>query len=213
MLHDGLVPDATFTAKRVVLRTDWQSDAVTAHDQRAAEQGLELVFRLDPGVLDGRFANNGWLQEVPKPITKLTWDNAALVSPATAKRLGLANEDVVQLTASGRTLQAPVWVVPGQADDSITLSLGYGRTRAGRVGNGVGVDANLIRTSDALIVRVEVKAVPDTRSLRRKSTTAWRDGICLDGAREYTRAGVRARDGRGAGTRLSPHPTRVRRGA
>ncbi len=159
VLHDGLVPDSAFTAKRVVLRTDWQSDAVTAHDQRAAEQGLELVFRLDPGVLDGRFANNGWLQEVPKPITKLTWDNAALVSPATAKRLGLANEDVVELTASGRTLQAPVWVVPGQADDSITLNLGYGRTRAGRVGNGVGVDANLIRTSDApWIVRgVEVK--------------------------------------------------------
>jgi len=148
-LHDGLVEGTALPAKTVALRTDWVETAMGLHDSTHEAKGLELVFRLDPGVLDGRFANNGWLQEVPKPITKLTWDNAALVSPATAARLGLAPEDVVTITNAGRKLEAPVWIVPGHAENSITMHLGYGRQRAGRVGNGVGFDANAIRTSDA----------------------------------------------------------------
>jgi molybdopterin-containing oxidoreductase family iron-sulfur binding subunit len=110
--------------------------------------GLEIAFRPDPSVWDGRFANNGWLQELPRPFTKLTWDNAALVSPATAQRLGLNREDVVKLTFEGRELEAPVLITPGHADDSITLHLGYGRRRAGRVGSGVGVNAYVIRPSN-----------------------------------------------------------------
>jgi molybdopterin-containing oxidoreductase family iron-sulfur binding subunit len=149
VLHDGLVPDTALAPANVDFRIDWVDRALAAHAQRTNDQGLELVLRLDPALLDGRFANNGWLQEIPKPITKLTWDNAALVSPATARRLGLASEDVVRLSVGDRKLRAPVWVVPGQADDSITLHLGYGRTRAGRVGSGVGVDANVLRTSAA----------------------------------------------------------------
>jgi len=125
-------------------------------------QSLELVFRLDPSIYDGRFANNGWLQELPKPLTKLTWDNAALLSPATARRLGLQEElilsggphggvetEVVELVYQGRSVRAPVWIEPGQADDTVTVFLGYGRTRAGQLGTGLGFDAYALRTSEA----------------------------------------------------------------
>ena len=115
----------------------------------ASGGGLELVFRPGPSIRDGRFANNAWLQELPQLFTKITWDNAALISPATAKRLQLLNEDVVDLQYRGRSVRAPVWILPGQADDCVTVHLGYGRKRAGRVGNGVGFDAYALRTSDA----------------------------------------------------------------
>jgi molybdopterin-containing oxidoreductase family iron-sulfur binding subunit len=110
---------------------------------------LEVVFRPDPTLWDGRFANNAWLQELPKPLTKITWDNAALVSPATAERLGVTNEDVVELRFGGQARRAPVWIMPGQAENSITVHLGYGRTRAGRVGTGAGFNAYILRTSYA----------------------------------------------------------------
>jgi molybdopterin-containing oxidoreductase family iron-sulfur binding subunit len=120
---------------------------------------LEILFRTDPAVYDGRFANNGWLQELPKPLTKLTWDNAAMVSPKTAERLGFSmsagveggnySVDVVELGYRGRTVQAPIWILPGQPDDSVTVHLGYGRSRAGRVGTAAGFNAFAIRTSDS----------------------------------------------------------------
>jgi molybdopterin-containing oxidoreductase family iron-sulfur binding subunit len=110
---------------------------------------IEVVFRPDPTVWDGRFANNGWLQELPKPLTKLTWDNALLVSPHTADRLGLSTNDVVRLHNAGRNLIVPVWVLPGQADNSVSISLGYGRSVAGRVGADIGVNAYEIRTADS----------------------------------------------------------------
>ncbi len=138
-IHDGVVADS---ALPVVEVTAAEPPATTLN-----AAGLEIVFRGDPCVGDGSFANNGWLQELPKPVTKLTWDNAALVSPALAKQLGLANEDVVELAVDGRKIHAPVWILPGQAKDSVTLHLGYGRTAAGRVGNGQGVNANALRTS------------------------------------------------------------------
>jgi MoCo/4Fe-4S cofactor protein with predicted Tat translocation signal len=109
---------------------------------------LEIVFRPDPTVFDGRFANNGWLQELPKPLTKLTWDNAVFVSPRTAELLQLRNEDQVELSYGGRTIVGPAWVFAGHADDCVTVHLGYGRTRSGRVGNGAGFDAYVLRTSD-----------------------------------------------------------------
>ena len=95
---------------------------------------LELVFRLDSKLYDGRFANSGWLQEFPDPMTKLTWDNAALVSLATAEKLGLKHEEVVKLKFKGREIEAPVYVMPGQVDGTVAVSLGYGRTAAGKVG-------------------------------------------------------------------------------
>ena len=111
--------------------------------------GWSICFRADYSTRDGEFANNAWLQELPRPHNKLTWDNAALISPAAARELGVATGDVLVLRAGPRSLQAPVWVLPGQADHLITLPLGYGRKRAGRVGNDVGFDAYALRTADA----------------------------------------------------------------
>ncbi len=108
---------------------------------------LELLLRPDPTIGDGRWANNGWLQELPKPLTQLTWDNAALVSPALAAGRKLKNGDMIELRAQGRTLEVPVWIVPGQATRTITLHLGYGRRSAGHVGDGRGFDAYALQTS------------------------------------------------------------------
>lgn len=109
---------------------------------------LELVFRPDPTVWDGRYANNGWLQELPKPLTQLTWSNAALVSPQLAAERNLANGDVVELRVDGRHVRAPVWIMPGQAARSVTVHLGYGRRQAGHVGDGLGFDAYVLRDND-----------------------------------------------------------------
>jgi molybdopterin-containing oxidoreductase family iron-sulfur binding subunit len=111
--------------------------------------GLELVFLPSPSLHDGRFANDGWRQELPDPLTKLTWDNPALVSPKTAEGLGIATEDVVRLEYAGRLLELPVWVLPGMADGVVALTLGYGRQRAGRIGSGVGFDTFKVRVSKA----------------------------------------------------------------
>ncbi|HTX53797.1 MAG TPA: 4Fe-4S dicluster domain-containing protein, partial [Candidatus Baltobacteraceae bacterium] len=165
-LHDGVVAGTAFPPKSISASAklnprDW---AVQVTQSPSPNQGpLEIMFRPDPSIFDGRFANNGWLQELPKPFTKLTWDNAALISPATAERLGLSQmvsmnsdgehgrvfADVVELKYRGRTVRAPAWIVPGHPDDCVTVHLGYGRTRAGRVGNGAGFNAYALQTSDA----------------------------------------------------------------
>ncbi len=138
----------------VVAGTTFQPRAVTPGEVRVPGSqpltipaDLEVIFRTDPTVYDGRFANNGWLQELPKPFTKLTWDNTIQVSPATATRLGIRNEDVVELRSLQRAVTGPAWIVPGQADNTVVVHLGYGRTRAGHVGNRVGFNAYAIRAS------------------------------------------------------------------
>ncbi|WP_426748996.1 TAT-variant-translocated molybdopterin oxidoreductase [Myxococcus faecalis] len=109
---------------------------------------LELNFITDYKVYDGRFGNNSWLQELPEPITKMTWDNAALVGPDTAKKLSLSPGDLAELSYAGQKLTVPVWVVPGHEDDTVTVALGYGRDGLHeQVAKGVGFNANLIRTS------------------------------------------------------------------
>jgi molybdopterin-containing oxidoreductase family iron-sulfur binding subunit len=110
---------------------------------------LVAVFAPDPAVDGGEFSNNAWLQELPRPLTSLTWDNAALIGPATAARAGLHDGEVARLTVEGRTLQAPVLVLPEQAEGVVTLPLGYGRSGAGSVGNGVGFNAYLLRSTGA----------------------------------------------------------------
>jgi len=115
----------------------------------APDAGLELVFRPSPAVRDGQWANNGWLQELPDPITKLTWDNAALLDPQTAAGLGVRSGDRVRLELGGRALESAACVVPGQAVGSIQLHLGWGRQAAGRVGDGRGFDAYPLRTAAA----------------------------------------------------------------
>ena len=102
---------------------------------------LEVIFYRDSKVDDGRYANNGWMQELPDPVTKITWDNAVLVSRKTARDLGVANGDVVEISLNGKKVSGPIWTQPGMADYSLGLALGYGRERAGRVGTGVGFNA------------------------------------------------------------------------
>jgi molybdopterin-containing oxidoreductase family iron-sulfur binding subunit len=124
-----------------------QTVPVTAPSDGSGE--LELILKPGPFMRDGEHANNAWLQETPKPVTKLVWDNAALLSPSTAEDLGVEKRDMLRLRFRGNTLEAPAWIVPGHADDCVTLYLGYGRERAGRVGDDVGFDAYRLRTSDA----------------------------------------------------------------
>ncbi|HYY56037.1 MAG TPA: 4Fe-4S dicluster domain-containing protein, partial [Pyrinomonadaceae bacterium] len=161
-VHDGVIPNTALPVKTVTLKTDWasQPSAPVAPPPSSNQDELEIIFRTDPSVYDGRFANNGWLQELPKPLTKITWDNALMLSPTTANRFGFKNDigvkggDVLVSTANlsyqGRTLTGvPVWILPGQPDGVATLHLGYGRRRAGRVGTGRGYNAYLVRTADA----------------------------------------------------------------
>jgi Fe-S-cluster-containing dehydrogenase component len=115
-----------------------------------AGSGIQVVFSADPAVDAGEFANNAWLQELPRPLTQLTWDNAALIGPATAARLGVATGEVVQIRIGARSVDAPVCVLPTQAEDTVTLPLGYGRRAAGNVGDGVGFNAYAVRTLAAL---------------------------------------------------------------
>ncbi len=151
-LHQGFIPDTAAQAVEVSLNGDFVSQVeqrVLETGQNEAETNLQIVFEPDPTIWDGTFSNNAWLQELPKPISKLTWDNAAILSPATAQELELANFQVVELHYRQRVLRAPVWIQPGQANGCVTLHLGYGRTAGGRVLEGAGVNANNLRTSDA----------------------------------------------------------------
>jgi molybdopterin-containing oxidoreductase family iron-sulfur binding subunit len=119
----------------------------------AAEGGLELIFRPDPYVWDGSYANNGWLQELPKPLTKLTWDTAAWVGVQLAEERGLRQGDVIELRYRGNTARMPVFIMPGMPAQSVAVFLGYGRRMAGRVGTATSdaqaFNAYLLRTSDA----------------------------------------------------------------
>ncbi len=153
-LHDGAVAGTAFPVKAVKVEAgEWMKRSAPAHPG-----GLEIAFRADPCVFDGRFANLGWLQELPKPLTKITWDNVALVSPRTAAALGGVKTEqtarghvteLAELTLAGRTVVAPLWVLPGHADGAVTVHLGHGRTHAGRVGTGIGFNAYRLRASDA----------------------------------------------------------------
>jgi MoCo/4Fe-4S cofactor protein with predicted Tat translocation signal len=157
-LHDGVMPNTAFAPKSV---------SVVSGSGRTVEapavSGIEISFRNDPSILDGRFANNGWLQELPKPITRLTWDNAVITSPATAEKLKASQSpsfqggehghiitDVVELKFHGRAVRGALFAVAGHPDDCVTVHLGYGRSRGGRVAAGAGFNANAIRTADAL---------------------------------------------------------------
>jgi molybdopterin-containing oxidoreductase family iron-sulfur binding subunit len=155
-LHDGVVAGSALPAITPALETAGIEKAVSGAAMGAAARELALVFRPDPSIHDGRFANNGWLQELPRPLTKLTWDNALLVSVGRAREIGLTDDEVkeggavLSITTNGKTIEAPAFCLPGLADDVAVLHLGYGRRRAGRVGNGAGVDAYPLRQSKNL---------------------------------------------------------------
>jgi len=146
-VHDGVIAGTALPNRTPTI----QGAAITEHaEPRRLGGKLEVIFRPDPSIYDGRFANNGWLQELPKPVTKLTWDNAAILSPATAHRLNVETGDMLQLTYQGRTLRAPAFLQPGHINGAVTLHLGYGRTRAGRAGTGHGFNPYGLRTSKGL---------------------------------------------------------------
>jgi molybdopterin-containing oxidoreductase family iron-sulfur binding subunit len=146
-LQDGYLPDTmlTQTTQAVTINPELLNQA----HEPALDTTLEVVYEPDPTIWDGHYSNNAWLQELPKPITKLTWDNAALISPALAAKYDLKDEDVIHITVRGRGVNAPVIVQPGQADNSITLTLGYGRQAGGKVLEGAGFNAYDIRSSEA----------------------------------------------------------------
>ena len=172
-LHEGLLAGSAYPV--VTPTVDWKAAANTV---TAAKPGpgplsvgsLELVFDRDGKIDDGRFANNGWLQELPDPITKLTWDNAAIISPKTARELGVASGDIVRLDLAGRILEIAALVVPGQADYSIAVTLGYGRTATGRVGHSIGFDAYRLRTTAAPDIALGVKFSTTGRKYRLATT-------------------------------------------
>jgi len=159
-LNDGLVAGSAFAPVNAALKFNIASLPAA---KNTPPSDIEFIFRPDPCVYDGRFANNGWLQELPKPVTKLTWDNAALVSPKTAETLELAHNvawrggehgkvysNVIDIALSNSKVTAAAWRVPGQADGVIILPLGYGRKRAGYTGTNKGFNAYAVRTSDTL---------------------------------------------------------------
>ncbi|MDE1178684.1 MAG: TAT-variant-translocated molybdopterin oxidoreductase [Edaphobacter sp.] len=147
-LHDGWVADTAFAPKAGV------PARVTAFPAgKPSTSGIEIAFRPDPTLYDGRFANIGWLQELPKPITNLSWDNAALMSINTMAQLKAEETNFIEIELNGRKVKAPVLMAPGHPDGVITIHLGFGRgVEAGRVAADVGFNAYSIRTSDALSV-------------------------------------------------------------
>jgi MoCo/4Fe-4S cofactor protein with predicted Tat translocation signal len=154
-LHDGLIADSALPAIAVA------AAAPPAAAPQSPTPGIELELRHDPTIYDGRFANNGWLQELPKPQTKITWDNVLIVSPKTAAKIGydpeererLVNEKwtrFAEVSYRGVTMRLPIWVVPGYAEDVATVYFGYGREKSGKIGTGIGFNTYPFRFSNAL---------------------------------------------------------------
>ena len=157
-LHDGWVEGTAFTAKTAMpsVGSVVAAAAAAAGESVAptSSSGLEISFRPDPSIYDGRYANVGWLQELPKQVTNLSWDNAALMSLNTQEKWKLAENSKAEIELNGRKVIVPVLMVPGHPDDLITVYLGFGRTAPGvngglRLGQGVGFNAYALRTSDA----------------------------------------------------------------
>jgi MoCo/4Fe-4S cofactor protein with predicted Tat translocation signal len=148
-LNDGLIAVAR-PAETVKPSIDAKKGAAAfaAEPTPATSGGLEVAFYPSASTWDGRFANNGWMQEAPDPITKLVWGNAAMISPSMARAKNLTDGDIVTLSRGNLKMEAAVLVQPGHADDAVSIALGYGRVKCGRVGKDVGFNANLIRTSD-----------------------------------------------------------------
>jgi len=144
-LHDGAIGVGT---PGTILRSVDTSAVARAARTLGSGTGTSVVFRPDPTIGDGRWSNNAWLQECPKPHTRITWDNCALMSPRLAESLDVSNEEMVRISAGDRQIDVAAWILPGHADDTITLHLGYGRTSSGRIGDGCGFDVTPLRTSD-----------------------------------------------------------------
>ncbi len=140
-VHDGWVAGSALAAVTATPK------AAATSARPAGASGFDVSFHADPYILDGRYGNNAWLQELPRPVTRLTWDNAVIMSEKTAKDLKVEDEDLVEVAVNGHLIWGAVWRVPGHPDGSVALSLGYGQTRLGRAANGAGFDVNPLRTA------------------------------------------------------------------
>lgn len=153
-LNKGVVPNTRSAAVPVTLNLQVPAPM-------SPVSGMEVVFLPDPTIWDGRYSNNGWMQELPKPLTKLTWDNAVHLSPRTAEKLGVNDEEQVEVRTTVGAVTAPVFVMPGHPDDVATLHLGYGRTACGKVGVGPGFNFGALRSAGAMsISAAELRKMP-----------------------------------------------------
>jgi len=178
-LHDGWIAGTAFGPKDLRFAS---VQPKVGEPPKSDPHAIELNIRRDPTIYDGQFSNNGWLQELPKPMTKLTWDNAVLIGPKMAERLSIASKDVVELELNGKKTTGAAWIQAGHPDNSVTIFLGYGRKRAGRVGTAQGFDAYALRTSAApwIASGVTIKKTGDTYELA--STQGYQSMDTPDGA-------------------------------
>ncbi len=144
-VHDGYIANSALPAITPAANRD-----IPAAARSSAPAGMEIVFRPDIYIYDGRYANNVWLQELPHPMTKLTWDNAIHISPVTAEKQKLSNQEHVRIQYAGRSVEGSVWIQPGHPEDTVTVHLGYGHWAAGRAWQGAGFNAYAIRASNGL---------------------------------------------------------------
>ena len=193
LLHDGFVPGTEAPMAGEALQDGATAAAVQelAALETPTLERPDLTLRPDPTVWDGRFSNNGWLQECPKPLTKLTWDNALLISPALGASRGIETGQLLEITVGERTLTAAAWIHPGQADASVTLHLGYGRWKAGSVGTEQGFNAYALRTTDRTWHAPEVSLLATGESYPLASTQLHHN-MELEGAESTKRHLVRA---------------------
>jgi MoCo/4Fe-4S cofactor protein with predicted Tat translocation signal len=166
-LHDGFVEGTAYEPKNVSLKGAGGQAPQSAATANGNAGSYEINFRRDPSIYDGRFSNNGWLQELPKPLTKLTWDNPIMIGPAMAERLKLNFKDVAELEFNGKKVRGAIWIQAGHPDNSITVFFGYGRTRAGRIGTGTGFDVYPLRSSQTpwFANGAQLRATGDTYQL------------------------------------------------
>jgi MoCo/4Fe-4S cofactor protein with predicted Tat translocation signal len=186
-LNDGFIAGSAYPTKSVSAK----SGAVPAAANASDASSLEVNFRRDPSVYDGQFSNNAWLQELPKPMSKLTWDNAVMIGPKMAEREGLKSMDVVAIELAGRKIEGPVWIQAGHPDHSVTVHLGYGRRIAGRAGTGAGFDAYALRTTNAMWFAAGAKLTKTGGFFQLASTQGYQtmdtgDGVTRPVVREAT---------------------------
>jgi molybdopterin-containing oxidoreductase family iron-sulfur binding subunit len=204
LLHDGMERNLTFRSTNVALSTGFNSEITSSLSQVTVSNSnsVEITFKPDPKLLDGSLANNGWLQELPDPMTKITWDNVALVSPNTAEALGVSRRrfgqtdvNMLSISANGAEMLIPAWVVPGHADNNITVYAGYGREGIGRVADNIGQNVFTARTttsplfiSDASVTLTsqmyDIATVQDHHSMEGRPLVR---EASLDEYREYPR--------------------------
>jgi len=189
-LNDGFIEGSAYPPKQIKFDpARWHASQETLYTLLVVPNTLEVIFHRDPSVYDGQFANNGWLQELPKPMSKLTWDNAVLIGPKMADRERIKTMDVVTLELGGRKITGPVWIQAGHPDHSVTVHLGYGRRKAGRAGTGAGFDAYALRTTNALWFATGGKLTKTGDHYQLASTQGYQTMDTGDGA---TRPLVRA---------------------